>query len=546
MKRELPNWYKIKGYLHLTPPIDFTKNELLQSRIESETFVAKHAFYPLIHKIVIERKFKKGDLVKNGTEKRAHKHIDLKNGNKLKPTAKKRPLHYATHIDALILSYYSKLLSDIYYLKVAKNPELDAAITAYRSIIVNKETEEGKSSIHFAKEAFDLIKKKAEEWNGCCVLAFDLKSFFSTLDHKYLKQLWVKLLYESNSEKYDSNQLPKDHYNVFKLCTNFSYILLDDLRIFQKKRSKKSGFNESKLAHIRKTLGFKAFFESNEDFRNTIKKGELKIYKSPFYKSIGQKKVRIGIPQGLPISSILANLYMSEFDESIIDDWTMKKGYVYRRYSDDILIICKIEDMEQVKYYMEDKIKITKVEISTEKTEIFRFTIDDEFKRLTSFKFNQNTGIWVKNSPLNYLGFEFRGYNVAIKSTNLAKYYRRIISLVKRRAARVRKMNENNPLSPNAIFRNKLRKLYNQPLRNRDPEKFQRLGVKNKYIKKLIIDEKDIYQFTILKERKKKSQSNYISYVNRCCKIFEDQSFKKQIRKRKSIVHSAIQKHFYE
>jgi hypothetical protein len=51
-------------------------------------------------------------------------------------------------------------------------------------------------------------------------LAIDLKSFFSTLDHKILKDQWCKILNEK--------ELPKDHYRVFKACTNFKYVLLDD------------------------------------------------------------------------------------------------------------------------------------------------------------------------------------------------------------------------------------------------------------------------------------------------------------------------------
>ncbi|MEJ0063292.1 MAG: reverse transcriptase domain-containing protein [Alphaproteobacteria bacterium] len=49
-----------------------------------------------------------------------------------------------------------------------------------------------------------------------------------------------------------------------------------------------------------------------------------------------------GIPQGTPISATFSNLYMTDFDCKVRDICN-SMGAFYRRYSDDILIICPSE-----------------------------------------------------------------------------------------------------------------------------------------------------------------------------------------------------------
>ena len=48
-----------------------------------------------------------------------------------------------------------------------------------------------------------------------------------------------------------------------------------------------------------------------------------------------------GIPQGSPISDVLANIYLLEFDK-LVRDHVEKLGGIYTRYSDDILVVAPI------------------------------------------------------------------------------------------------------------------------------------------------------------------------------------------------------------
>ena len=536
--QNIPEWMKTKGYLHLSPSLqigtDWYKYKL---QIENKEFISKYAFYPLIHAFIKERKYKKSDPSKHTIHRRSHKHVNSKTKITEK-SSKLRPLHYASHYDALIYGYYAYLLNKKYEEKLILSPKLFDSVTAYRKLKIDQLSDKGKSTIHFAKEVFDEVKQRTSNNKKIAVLTFDIKGFFSSLDHDILKQKWSFIINEP--------KLPNDHYNVFKSCTNFSYVLKDDLRKRKNKSGKKSGFEEDKLARIRREKGYKCFFESNEDFRNHIKNGKLRIYKNPFRKedSIGKKQI-IGIPQGLPISAVLANIYLYDFDKAIIQNLVEEKNGYYRRYSDDIVIICNIEDIQTTKTYIEDLIKESSLEISTAKTEIFIFEnrifnkLNQE--RLTSIKIN-NDGTQSVNSPLIYLGFEFRGYNVVIKSTNLAKFYRRLISIIKRRAKRALKGIDKNPYQKKAIYLNQIKKLYNRPLREIDSEN-KDLKQKERNKTSLVLNDKGEYSMISKKIVCKKKNSNYMGYIKRCSEIFKEKHFINQVRKRKHIVYCAIKKH---
>lgn len=537
--RSKPHWLQGKGYLHITPSLNVHTNwKDYYHKITSPKYVSRYAFFPLIHRILSDRKYKKADPKKHHIKEnkpRGHSH-KRKDGTGTDRSVKSRPLHYSSHFDSLIYSYYAHILGKAYEKKLKEDQELDKAVLAYRSIPISENDRRGKSNIHFAHEVFEEINNRVESQEEVAVLAIDLKSFFSTLDHDLLYNIWAYAI--------DKEELPPDHYNVFKSCTNFSYVMYNDL-----KKKAKHHFDESELAKIRRKKGYKCFFGSNEEFRRTVKEGRLPIYKNPFRSDRDEngKNKMIGIPQGLPLSAILANLYLIEFDRTIINEISRKLGAYYRRYSDDILILCKPEEMAYVDDFVNELILKFKVKISKEKTERFLFKKMVYNKkgesRITSIKIieNEDSNEYRCNidSPLNYLGFEFRGYNTLIKSTNIAKYYRRVIEIIKRRSNRAIRLSSTNPTIPRAVYLNQVKKLYNSPLKYSNK-------TENKQVFRrgysLVINDRGDFMFDH-HDIEVKHHSNYITYIRRCKSQFNSDSFSRQLKKKRQIIGLAINKH---
>lgn len=143
--------------------------------------------------------------------------------------------------------------------------------------------------------------------NGCWILLFDFKDFFGSLKHLVLKEKIQRLL---NAER-----LSKDWFSIYKNITKYSFI--EQEIIFEIK-----GIPEGQRKKASKTL--KRWFTLH-DFRL------LSCY-------INKNFSGIGIPQGSPISAILSNVYMIDFDQELAETIFGFKGF-YRRYSDDFIVV---------------------------------------------------------------------------------------------------------------------------------------------------------------------------------------------------------------
>lgn len=119
---------------------------------------------------------------------------------------------------------------------------------------------------------------------------------------------------------------------------------------------------------------------------------------------------RRGIPQGTPISAAASNLYMIEFDAAA-RAFCDGIGALYRRYSDDILVICEPAHAEAAEEKILDLIKSEKLEISLHKTERAEFNL-------------ASTALGGKSAQ--YLGFSLHASGPALRASSLARQWRKM------------------------------------------------------------------------------------------------------------------------
>lgn len=371
MTLELPIWYRQRRYLHFDEPMGLLKAKAL---VENPGAVAKHAFWPLISYEIETSKIKEDPATGFLVEK-----------------LKKRGISYAAHSDSHILSYYCAQIAKVYEQAVVEQG-LGNSVLAFRSL--------GKNNIDFAKQAFDEIRRQGD----CAAIAFDISKFFDTLDHRLLKNAWKKLLGLDN--------LPLDHFAVFKSITKFSTVNRDKLL---------SALDIS--THNLRSGGRRRLCQP-EEFRLKVRGGDL----------VEKNILKKGIPQGTSISALLSNVYMLEFDLAAQKKVT-EVGGSYLRYCDDMLFIVPTASEVHISNFAEESIKSILLEVNPDKTDICIFSRKAESSYLSASK------------SLQYLGFIFDGQRVFIRSAAFAKFsnrMRRGISLAKqtmrsRNEARVQK-----------------------------------------------------------------------------------------------------------
>jgi len=309
-------------------------------------------------------------------------HIDLKKNRvkrredgSLEADPKIRPIFYAAHRDAAVYFYYAETMTTLYESMLGRLGISDC-VTAFRR-------SGGRCNIHFAHEVFQEIARHTQ----CTVHTFDVKSFFDNLDHKILKRLWMRLV--------GSTGLPADHYAIYKSITRYSYVDRDAaFQVFGINLRDRGAFKRRYICDV-------------DEFRERIRDaGLIRRHLDP-NTGIWETK---GIPQGSPISALLSNLYMVDFDTAV-SAAVRSCGGMYRRYCDDI--ICVVPDGSEID--VETFIK----------GEIAKLALEIHPKKSTIHHFQQVNGslVCLEMKPVQYLGFIFDGKSIRLRTVALSRYY---------------------------------------------------------------------------------------------------------------------------
>lgn len=494
-------WYKVKGYPHIGLPLTYADAERVAQYVMNPAKVKAHAFKPFIFRETKLRKFRR-DIDDYGH-----------NMSKRTPEEKTRPINYASHFDAQVYSYYGHELNKRYEERL-KKINISECVTAYRFVPREDKPSKGKSSVHFAKDAFDAIKDFPED--EFSVRVIDISSFFDTLNHKYLKQKWADVWQKG------SVSLEPDHYNLFKSLTRPSYIHEHQLfnqcknEIWIKKRNggyRTKRISGKKYLHENDAVAFC----KNDEFEKKVLRAGL-VNKKDYGDTPTRK--RASIPQGTPISAVLANIYMLDFDLAIYT-WLSKRGGYYRRYSDDMFFICRKGDEKELLCKIRDELSNAgNLAFQDQKTQLVHFWRNDG--KLQCAVRNNETISWFRFKNLEYLGFEFDGEKILIKNASIAKYYRKMKLNVRRGAYYA----TNSKLGEAYIYK---RPLY---------KKFSCLGAGRK--KRHITNKKD-------PKKRVPSHSydwgNFITYARLAAEVMKEPRILKQLSRHQKVLNSYIDKH---
>jgi hypothetical protein len=345
---------------------------------------------------------------------------------------KERPIRYAGRRDAYIYAYYRKLLSVRYEAELLKLG-ISSCPIAYRKIPVSAGSSSGKCNIHFAKEAFDAVS----ELGNCAVVALDISKFFENIDHHKLKKIWIRML--------GGGELPPDHFAVFKSVTKYSFVERDEvykrLGIIVEKEINGKVANFYTVPFDKMPMQLCSLVEFRE---------KIAGYGSVYSSLIQKNKNDFGIPQGTPISDLLANMYLIDFDVEM-ERYARERGGVYFRYSDDIILIIPGSDSEGIaaEKFAQDKIGESgkRLLIKSEKTSMVVFEVNGD-----GLSYSIPPGYQNKNG-LEYLGFRFDGRYIYLRDSTMANLYRKISKVLYHESlALVKRYRDKSPADIKKIF----------------------------------------------------------------------------------------------
>lgn len=378
-----------RGYLHFDGRVRLSavdgsnKHHPAYHILSSTEKISQHKFHPFLREDQRLRKYRdKKPIAKDGTvRKHTQQHATIKN----------RPIMYASHLDACIYSMYSSCIGTQYE-KRLETLGLENQVLAYRPITLG-ETGRNKSNIDLAKELYERIIN-AEQDVG--ILLLDISGFFDNLSHDKLLARWLDITGSGAT-------LPKDQQAIYTNITSFRYVFTDIAYTAL-------GLSSEKIKELHKDR--KAILCTPREFNEKIKKG----------RHIHKNVTGRGIPQGSPISGLLANIYMLNFDiemKKITEDL----GGYYGRYSDDIVALVPPENLADVYEAAKRLIENDSLKISSKKTECFVYQKSDDLFTNRIKDIEPSSSLNLKTYP-QYLGFMFTEDGMYIRGNTLARRFR--------------------------------------------------------------------------------------------------------------------------
>lgn len=383
-----------KKYSHFDRPFEVEKGllklkDLLQN--PSGKGIAKHAFSPFLKTAMKTPRYRYQDATSSyGLE------------------TKERPISFAAHFDALIFAYFDLVLKRKYQHHIS-NKGISDCVLAYRDDL------NGKCNIQFAKEIFDFVRNQCVKKASHTAIGFDIKGYFDTIPHMELKRHWETVL-----------EVPRMDYNtfaVFKAITSYSYA--NSISLKKHFDIERIGNGKSLFDLMSNQFPTKTRMHEMFDY---LRDRQLIVKNNAFFQTrddehpLGLDPISIGIPQGSPISSTLSNVYLLDFDLHMHNICSQTQA-IYRRYCDDILIICKSGDTKFLHDRLCKQIGFHGLKIQEKKTEIVKFR--RIAKKLVAFDGSDKALIGARKN-LQYLGFEFDGERVYIRPGSLSRYFRKM------------------------------------------------------------------------------------------------------------------------
>lgn len=440
--------FKPRTYLHFDLPLTAKRAAVVAADAAK---VSTHAFYPFLAFTMETVKISKDE------------------HGKVQKRKKQREIKIAAHQDAAIYAYYAHILSDHYEAELQREG-LGECVRAFRKV------ENGGTNIEFAAEVFNFTDRH----RPCIALAFDIEGFFDHLDHEHLKQAWKRTL--------GVDRLPSDHFNVFSSVTRYCWVSRDAafkaLGISKHNPKAMTVTTSGKMTKRRRMC-------SAPEFRSKIRAaGLLEANPTP-----GK-----GIPQGSPVSALLSNIYLLEFDRTI-DAEVRAIGGMYRRYCDDIMVIVPPEHEQRLRRLVHHEIQRTRLTINNQKTDRAAFPTDSGH---------------AADSAIQYLGFTYNGQTKLLRLSSLNRYYGKMRNGVVLAKQTQRKHNRieaatNQPLS--ALQRRKLYLQYSYLIKRRSH----------------------------LKKGDPKAHGNFLTYAYRAADTLGSPEIKHQVRNHWRKLQEAIQ-----